>query len=337
MRKAIFLSAVLALLAAGAVYLAPRAEHAMALRLAADEPERLADLRLVKALDTTAVAREIESALAEGDIELAASFFALAETRGIAVPADLAERLAAAQSTKEKIRRSAMRFGRGLATGNAEGIEGFAGAATGDLLVYGDLRDLAREGARWVRGEAADPLIAGLAAVGIVVTAGTYFTSGSAAPARAGVSLFKATRRAGKVGVSLAADVGRVVRTGGGGKALSAFADLGKIESKAGARVAMEGMRHADDVADLARVSRLAEKNGRTTLAILKTLGRGALVLGAGAVTGALWVLGAAVNIFLLVITVCTLFANLVRGLWRTGRFAWRYGSYTVTRVAAAT
>ena len=337
MRKLIFLSAALALLAVGAVYLAPRAEHALALRLAADEPERLADLRLAKALDITAVAQEIESALADGDVELAASFIALAETRGIVVPPDLVERVAAAQSTREQFRRSAMRFGRGLATGNAEGVEGLAGAATGDLLIYGDVRDLAREGTRWARGEAADPLIAGLAAVGIVVTAGAYFTSGVAAPARAGVSLFKAARRTGKVGVSLAADVGRVVRSGGGRKALAAFADLGKIESKAGARVAIEGMRHADDVADLARVGRLAEKNGRTTLAILKTLGRGALVLGAGAVSGALWVLGAAVNIFLLVITLCTLFASLVRGLWRTGRFAWRYGSYTVIRVAAAT
>jgi hypothetical protein len=83
----------------------------------------------------------------------------------------------------------------------------------------------------------------------------------------------------------------------------------------------MEGMRHADDVAELAKVSKLADAHGSTTLAVLKTLGRGAIALGAGAVTGALWVMGAATNIFFLVITLSTFFAWAVRGLWRTGRF----------------
>ena len=68
---------------------------------------------------------------------------------------------------------------------------------------------------------------------------------------------------------------------------------------------------------------------------MLKTLGRGAIALGAGAVTGALWVLGAATNIFFLVLTLTTLFAMLVRGLWRTGRFAYRGGRFVAARVAA--
>ena len=336
MRRFIALSAALTLLACGAIYLAPRAEHALALRLAADEPERLADLRLAHAFDSAAATREIEDALAAGDIELAESFAALAEARGIVLPANLLERIAGAQSASAQVRRSVTRFGRGFVTGNAEGLEGLAGAATGDLLVYGDLRDLARESWRGIRGEAVDPLLVGLATVGLVATAGTYFMSGAGAPARAGVSLFKAARRTGKVGAGLAADVGRLLRTGGGARAINGLADLGKIEGKAGARAALEAMRHADDVGDLSRAGRLAGKNGRTTLAILKTLGRGALVLGAGALSGALWVMGAAVNLFLLVVTLCTIFASAVRRLWRTGRFAWRYG-YRITKIAAAT
>ena len=42
----------------------------------------------------------------------------------------------------------------------------------------------------------------------------------------------------------------------------------------------MEGMKHADDVADLAKVGKIAERNGSSTLAILKTLGRGAIAIG---------------------------------------------------------
>jgi hypothetical protein len=331
------LIAALAILAGSAAYVGPRAGFAFALRLAADEPERLADLRLDEALDPATTAREIDDALTAGDVELAESFVALAQARGIAISTELRERVAAARTVKEQLRRSARRFGRGLITGNAEGVEGLAGAATGDLLLYGDVRDLAREGWRGIRGETVDPLIVGLASVGLAATAATYFTSGAGTPARAGISLFKAARRTGKVGVGLVSDVGRLVRTGGGARAINGLADIGRIESKAGARAAIEGMRHADDVADLSRVSRLAEKNGRTTLAILKTLGRGAIVLGAGALTGALWVMGAAVNIFLFVLMLCTLFASVARGLWRSGRFAWRYGRYATVKIAAAT
>ena len=333
----IALCAVLALLGGSAAYLVPRAQHALALRLAADDPARLADLRLRASFDAAAATREIEAALAADDIELAESFVALADARVIPLAPELRERLAAAQSMKEQVRRAATRFGKGFFTGNAEGIEGIAGAATGDLMVYGDIRDLVREGAHWVRGQEVDPLMAGLATVGLAVTAGTYFASGAAAPARAGVSIFKAARRSGKIGVNLASDMTRIARSGRGGRVASAFADVGRIEGKAGARTAIESMRYADDVGDLAKVGKLAERNGSTTLAILKTLGRGALALGAGAVTGALWVIGATANIFLLVVTLSTIFAWLLRGVWRTGRFAWRGGRYAVVKVAAAT
>jgi len=336
MRRLLFLTAALALLGGGAAYLAPRAEHALALRLAADEPERLADLRLATAFNAEVARREIEVALGTDDVELAESFVELAHVRGVLLDDDLLARVEQAQTVKEQARRIASRFGKGFITGEPEGIEGLAGAATGDLLVFGDVRDLAREGTRWVRGQAVDPWMAGLAAAGLAVTAGTYFVS-AAAPARAGVSLFKAARRTGRIGANLATDMTRLVRTGGTARTVETLADLGRIEGKAGARTALEGLRHADNVGDVAKVGRLAEKNGRTTLAILKTLGRGAIALGAGAVTGALWVMGATVNLALLLITLSALLAMFARFLWRSGRLLWRGGRYAAVTLAAAT
>lgn len=337
MTRILALLAALVMFGGSAAYLWPRAEHAFALRMAADNPAQLAELRLRARFDAELAAREIDAALTADDLELAESFAELAARRGVALPADQLARLEAARATKEQIRRIATRFGRGFVTGNAEGIEGIAGAAAGDLLVYGDIRDLVREGTRWVRGQEVDPLMAGLATVGLAVSAGTYFASGAAAPARAGVSLFKVARRTGKIGANLAADVTRIARSGGGKRAVNAFADVGKIEGKAGARTAIEGMRHADDVADLTKVGKLAERNGKTTLAVLKTLGRGAIALGAGAVTGALWIMGATANIFLLVLTLSTLFAVFAKWLWRGGRLALRSGRYAVVKLAAAT
>ncbi len=61
-------------------------------------------------------------------------------------------------------------------------MAGFAGATTGDLMVYGDIRDLGREGWRYLRGEKADPLLMGLAAAGLAVTGVTYWSLGATAP-----------------------------------------------------------------------------------------------------------------------------------------------------------
>jgi hypothetical protein len=149
--------------------------------------------------------------------------------------------------------------------------------------------------------------------------------------------LIKAARRTGKIGGNLAADFRRLVGTGGGARAMNSLADLGRIEGRAGTRTALEGLRHADNVADVSKVGRLAEKNGRATLAILKTLGRGALVLGAGALSGAFWIMGAALDVFLLMITLCSIFATAVRGSWRTFRVAVHGGRYAVNKIAAAT
>jgi hypothetical protein len=336
MRRLLFLLAALVLLGSSAAYLVSRAEHALVLRIATDEPERLAEMRLAEIFNEKVAQREIEAALAADDVELAESFVELARLRGVAVADDLSVRVERARSAREQVRRVASRFGKGFVTGEPEGVAGFAGAATGDLFIFGDVRDLAREGSRWVRGQAVDPWITGLAAAGLAVTAGTYLTGGTAALARAGVSLLKAARRSGKIGANLATDLGKLIQTGGSARMVEVLSDLGRIEGKAGARTAIEGLRYADTLDDVAKVGRLAEKKGRATLAILKTLGRGAFVLGAAALSGALWVMGAAANIVLILVTMSALFAMLARFAWRSGRLLWRGGRCVTMRIAAA-
>ena len=54
--------------------------------------------------------------------------------------------------------------------------------------------------ARLAHGQEADRLILGLAGVGIAITAGTYASMGTAAPARVGLSVVKAARKTGRLG-----------------------------------------------------------------------------------------------------------------------------------------
>jgi hypothetical protein len=69
--------------------------------------------------------------------------------------------------------------------------------------------------------------------------------------------------------------------------------DVGRISEKAGVRAAQDTLKVAEGPKDVARAARLAESKGGQTRAILKVLGRGALLLTTGAFYLALWVLSA--------------------------------------------
>src|SRR3978361_1561946 len=63
-------------------------------------------------------------------------------------------------------------------------------------------------------------------------------------------------------------------------------------------RAPQDTLKIAESPKDLARAARLAESKGGQTRAILKVLGRGALLLAAGAFNLTLWVFGALLALF---------------------------------------
>ncbi|MGB9367593.1 MAG: hypothetical protein WCE79_16415, partial [Xanthobacteraceae bacterium] len=189
-RLAITLSlGIAACLALAVGFSLPEGVGAARLIAAADDPVRLSELGLDQRLDAAVAAREIEQALAAGDIELARSFADLAAERGIALAPALIEKIEVAERDAAAPSSRVASFARGFVTGKPEDIASAAGMLTGDLFVFGDVRDLVREGWHGLRGEEVDKVVLGLAGTGIAVTAGLYATGGLAAPARAGLSV----------------------------------------------------------------------------------------------------------------------------------------------------
>jgi hypothetical protein len=74
--------------------------------------------------------------------------------------------------------------------------------------------------------------------------------------------------------------------------------DVGRVQTKAGTRAALDGLRLADNPREMARIAKLAEKQGGKTRATLKFLGRGAIALTVAAFDLALWVLWAVLLAF---------------------------------------
>lgn len=271
----------------------PEGVHAARTIAAADDPVRLSELALERSFDAAVAAREIEQALAAGDVELARSFVDLAAERAVVLPpaliakAELSERNAAMPSSK------AASFARGFITGKPEDVASAAGMLTGDLFVFGDVRDVVREGWHGLRGEEVDKLVLGLAGTGIAVTAGLYASAGLAAPARAGVTVAKAARRGGYLGATLMRLLKVETREG----VVQFVSNLGKVESRAGLRGALDGLKIAERPKDAARLATLAAAKGGKTRAIVKLLGRGAIALTASMFTLASWIFWALLNL----------------------------------------
>lgn len=309
----------------------PQARAAGEVLWAQDDPAALSDAQMKSALgDSDAVVRRIEDALTANDAELAQSFIDLAVASGVAIPDTVKTRVAQAVEAENSAAHAATRFATGLVTGEADDLASLSGTVAGDLFVFGDIRDVVREGKRLATGEEPDRLVLGLATAGLAVTAATYVSVGGAAPVRAGLTLVKDARKTGRLGAGLAGWAGRsardvvdtamlreavttvsVARPGASlgaikaafraekaGALLRAAKDVGRVSERVGTRGALETLRLADGPKDLARAARLAEAKGGQTRAILKLLGRGALLLAAGAFNLTLWVLWAALALF---------------------------------------
>jgi hypothetical protein len=310
----------------------PQARDAFAILAAQDDPSELADARLNSALRNSPalVAENIEAALAAGDADLAGSFVELARAKNIAVSDELSKRVSDAVTEANSGSQFARRFATGLVTGTADDVASLSGTVAGDLFVFGDIRDAVRESKHLAMGEDTDHLVLGLAAAGLAVTAATYVSAGGALPVRAGLTMVKDARKIGRLGEGLTLWAGRsarevvdapmlqkavasgsVLRPGETVGAIKAAfraekagalvrlaKDAGRVGEKAGTRGALDTLRIAEGPKDVARAARLAESKGGQTRAILKLLGRGALLLAAGAFNLSLWVFSALLTLF---------------------------------------
>ncbi len=322
-----------AVLAALAAYIVPRGLDARAQLTIADDPTRIAERALDEKFNAGLAEREIDAALDAGDADLAQSFIELAATRHVALPPALIDKVKTAIAEDNSVTHTATRAAQGFITGEPDDMASLAGTTLGDLFVFGDVRDAAREGIRLALGERADTTILGLAFVSVAITAGTYATFGAEAPVRIGLSLAKAARKTGRLSAKLAGSVRHMMRgvvdwrrlksaikgvsisepalavraareaikVERAGAMLRLARDVGRVEAKAGTRAALDGLQVAESPREMSRIAKLAEKEGSKTRAILKVAGRGAIMLSLGAFDLAWWIVGALITVFALV------------------------------------
>ena len=127
---------------AAAPVLAP-AYLAGRLLAAAEDPGALAEIRLERAATPERLEAGLDAAVAAEDEDLALSFLALAETRGL--PVDPTRRARVEALAQGRMGRAARDFAAGAVSGNAEGTAGLAGS-----LALADIEPLGSLGAHYL-------------------------------------------------------------------------------------------------------------------------------------------------------------------------------------------
>jgi hypothetical protein len=301
--------ALLASLASTAAYLYPAARLTLRYALPDTREEASIDAALL-VQGKSSVSEEIRKALSQDDPELARSFANLASDRSISVDPELLARIDEAE--RFDLGRSAGELWSGFVSGEADTPTAFAASLAADLSVAGDVRDLYRELSAYPDY---DELTVGLAAVGLAATGATVASGLNALPAKAGVSLLKTAKKAGKISPALtselkdiatrsidtreAAAVVASLRTFDAASAASAgrrivrpdvirklgdtATSLGGIAGKQGYRGTLQTLDLASSTGDIARFERISEKFGNSYRAVLRIAAKtGALALKAG-------------------------------------------------------
>ncbi len=169
----------------------------------------------------------------------------------LAEAGDCADELASARRAYDLLGARLGRCLDGVWTGVGDDAFGIACAVASDVVVFGDVRDLTRQGLAWLRGEETDEVLAALSVAGIALT----FTP----QVGAGVSLFKVARRAGSLGERFAKSVVKLVGERGWKPLAGMFTDAGRISLKVGPARATKALAYADDADELRALVRYVE------------------------------------------------------------------------------
>ena len=99
----------------------------------------------------------------------------------------------------ERSWRNTKEFASGFVNGDSQSALGMSGSIASDLTLYGDLRDLKKEGSKYIDDEPYDAFILNISLVGIGLSASQLLSAGAATPLKVGASVLKVAKKTGQL------------------------------------------------------------------------------------------------------------------------------------------
>ncbi len=248
--------------------------------------------------------KKILDAINNDQVDDAVMYKNLAEYLGITLDPETLSSIEKNNDFLSSSWRNAKHFGQGFFSGESEDMAGLSGSIVSDMTVYGDLRDMSKEGSKFANDEPYDKVIFGMAAIGVGLSASQLFSFGSTTPAKVGASIVKAAKKTGKLSKSFIAivtaklskaidfkklkqidytsvaavkkETKRISKSLNNSFIRKAFKNINTIKKDTGSYAdTIALLKYVDDPKDLQKVVNVSKKYKKNTKAVFKVLGRG--------------------------------------------------------------
>jgi uncharacterized protein YwbE len=235
----------------------------------------------------TYLVKKIDTALKDDNLDDAKIYINLAKMLHITLPSNLYERY----NKQDTLLHDLKDLGHGFLTGDAKNSKQLAGAIASDFTVVGDIRDIKREGERYLQNKPYDEFVLGISVIGVGLTLTTISSVGSTAPLKVGASVLKVAKRTGKLTKSFTKTVMTKLSKTYDKRLLKKmdfksinfkpikpiFKNLNKIQKNTSYSDAIYLLKFVKNEKDLTKVTKLSQKYGKNTKAVFKVLGKNAL------------------------------------------------------------
>jgi len=260
------------------------------------------DAELKKTATKEYLNTHIKYALKSDKIDDAKEYVNLAKYLKVDINSSLLKELKKKDNYIDNTIRESKDFINGFLTGKAESGASLGGSIVSDFTLYGDLRDIYKEGKKYILNENYDKFLLGVSMVGVALTASTYVSLGATSPVKSGESAIKVAYKSGKItkgftkviegklakSVDLKAlkkadfssftkaknSIKQVAKTVNTKPLKSLFKSLNKIEKSTSFADTVKLLKYVDNEKDLAKLTKITAKYKKNSVAVLKVLGK---------------------------------------------------------------
>jgi len=208
--------------------------------------------------------------------------------------------------------RQTKAFASGFANGEAGSIAGLSGSVLSDMTLYGDLRDIHKEGSKYLEGKGYDHFVLGISLVGVGLSASQVVSLGSTTGLKVGASLLKVAKKTGKLSKPFLKSLSGTLDKAVDMKALRSLKLEALLHPKAAAKQISKSidmhmlkpllndisvikqetslidtvdlLKYVDTPKDLSKIAKISAKYKKQTKGVMKVIGKRALRLVKGGI-----------------------------------------------------
>ncbi len=142
---------------------------------------------------------KIEKAIKSENFDEVKMYLGLAEMLHVRLLLSTLQRIQEHTGIFQESWRQTKAFASGFASGESESMAGLSGSILSDMTLYGDLRDIHKEGSHYIEGEHYDRFVLGISLVGVGLSASQIVSVGGTTGLKVGASLLKLAKKTGKL------------------------------------------------------------------------------------------------------------------------------------------